>query len=121
MPHPWHPADRALLQALAALTAQALDRLRAHQAERDATREIRRLGEALQRRVVLGPGATVLLYTDGLVERRDQVLDDGMDRLRSAAAELHALSPQQLCDALLDRLARESEDDVALLVLRVRA
>lgn len=34
---------------LAALTAQALDRLRAHQAEQEATREIRRLGEALQR------------------------------------------------------------------------
>ncbi len=49
VPHPWRAADRALLQALAALTAQALDRLRAHQAEQEATREIRRLGEALQR------------------------------------------------------------------------
>jgi serine phosphatase RsbU (regulator of sigma subunit) len=277
-PHPWTAADRALLQALAALTAQALDRLRAQRAEREASREIRRLAEALQRslltalprwdtlqlaaryqpaarvaqvggdwydafrttddcmtlvvgdvighdrqaaadmaqvrnvlrgvgqtleatpadvlstldralrrlhvetmatavlcqvgpgpraapgsflvrwsnaghpppllitpdgsleyldptselllgvdpdrprtdhEVVVAPGATLLLYTDGLVERRDRTLDEGFARLRSAAGQLRGLPPEDLCDALLTRLATESEDDVALLVMRV--
>jgi serine phosphatase RsbU (regulator of sigma subunit) len=259
-PHPWLASDRALLQALAALTAQALDRLRAYCAEREATREIRRLAETLQRslltaprqraglevavryqpaaqvaqvggdwydafptadgsttlvvgdvaghdrraaaamaqvrnilrgvtqtlevspagvlsaldaalarlqvdtmasailcqarpvgdgapaggmvlrwsnaghpppllvhpdgaeflsgrpelvlgvqpdrprtdqEVVVLPGSTVVLYTDGLVERRDRPLDDGMAELRGVAAELHALPPERICDALL--------------------
>ncbi|SNS51748.1 Serine phosphatase RsbU, regulator of sigma subunit [Geodermatophilus pulveris] len=277
--HPWRTADRALLQALAALTAQALDRLRAQAAEQEATREVRRLGEALQHslltplpsspllqlaaryrpaaraarvggdwydafpgadgcttlvvgdvaghdraaavamaqvrnvlrgvsvtvdggparvlaaldralrrldidtlatavlcqasaapddprpravrlrwsnaghpppllvhpdgtaeflarvpelllgvapdrartdhEVTLAPGATVVLYTDGLVERRDQDLDAGSARLRAVAGELGGLAPDRLCDALLDRLAAGSEDDVALLVVRV--
>jgi serine phosphatase RsbU (regulator of sigma subunit) len=33
-------------------------------------------------------GSTLLLYTDGLVERRDETLDDGLDRLVSAAESL---------------------------------
>ncbi len=69
--------------------------------------------------VDLPVGSTVVLYTDGLVERRDQLLDDGLARLRDTLAELPHLSPQQLADALLERLARAAEDDVALLVARV--
>jgi serine phosphatase RsbU (regulator of sigma subunit) len=276
-PHPWLAGDRAVLQTLAALTAQALDRLRAHAAEREATREIRRLAETLQRSLLTPPpevpglemavryqpaarvaqvggdwydafatgpaettlvvgdvaghdrraaaamaqlrsvlrgvaqtlpappaevlgaldaalarlgvdtmasavvcqvrpagedpaagmlmrwsnaghpppllvtpdgarllerppelvlgvdpgrrrtgaevalpaGATVVLYTDGLVERRDRLLDDGTAELRTIAAELAALPPGDLCDALLDRLAVAADDDVALLVVRV--
>ena len=278
-PNPWRAADRALLRALAALTAQAVDRLRAEQAEREANREIRRLSEKLQRSlltappqtetlqiaarylpaardaevggdwydafptsdgtmtlvvgdvaghdstaaaamaqvrnvlrgvaqtlpaapstvlaaldralvrlsvsalatavlcqtradpedptgrtlrlrwsnaghppplliradgtaeflsrdpelllgvrpdrsrtdhdVVLEPGATVLLFTDGLVERRDQPLDEGLERLRAAAADFSALPPEELCDALLGRLVHESEDDIALMAARV--
>ena len=40
---------------------------------------------------VLLPGATVLLYTDGLVERRDQVFDDGVTLLGEALAALREL------------------------------
>ncbi len=69
--------------------------------------------------VVLPPGALLVLYTDGLVERRDQSLDTGLERLRAAAAELRDLPPDALCDALLGRLAVDAADDVALLVLRV--
>ncbi|TQN43178.1 serine phosphatase RsbU (regulator of sigma subunit) [Blastococcus colisei] len=71
--------------------------------------------------VVLAPGATVLLYTDGLVERRRQSLDEGLERLRAAAAELYYLPVDEFCDALLDRLITESEDDVVLLVARVKS
>ncbi len=68
---------------------------------------------------VLPAGATVVLYTDGLVERRGQGLDEGLDRLRATVEELAGLSTDGLCDALLARLADGSEDDVALLVLRL--
>jgi anti-anti-sigma factor len=77
----------------------------------------------------IGPGTTVVLYTDGLVERRDRVVDEGFDRVRSAAADGHALDPDALADALLgpDDPARASLDgaregaldDVALLVVRL--
>ena len=64
------------------------------------------------------PGATVLLYTDGLVERRGESLDVGLERLRGAAARLAGLELEAMCDALLDELAGPAEDDVALLAIR---
>ena len=70
--------------------------------------------------VDLPPGATLVLYTDGLVERRGEGLDEGLERVVATAGELHALSPDDLVDGLLTRLAAGAEDDVALLVVRVR-
>ncbi|WP_220035955.1 SpoIIE family protein phosphatase [Modestobacter versicolor] len=67
----------------------------------------------------LHPGDTVVLYTDGLVERRDGTLDDGLARLLDAATELAGLPVEELCDELLARMEPEPADDVALLVLRV--
>jgi PAS domain S-box-containing protein len=70
--------------------------------------------------ISLDRGATVLLYTDGLIERRDSVLDDGMDRLRTAAAELAGLPLDELCDGLIERLVdSRPEDDVALVAIRL--
>ncbi|MCI3926191.1 SpoIIE family protein phosphatase [Paenibacillus sp. TRM 82003] len=66
----------------------------------------------------LEPGSTVVLYTDGLVERRDAPLQDGLEWLRATLEQLHHLSAEELCDALLARLDGSPEDDVALLVLR---
>jgi two-component system, chemotaxis family, sensor kinase Cph1 len=70
---------------------------------------------------VLEPGSTLLLYTDGLVERRDQVFDVGVERL---AAELVAVRDRPLeaaCDELLRRmLPHGAEDDVALVAVRLR-
>ncbi|WP_432524200.1 SpoIIE family protein phosphatase [Kineococcus sp. SYSU DK006] len=66
----------------------------------------------------LHPGATVVLYTDGLVERRDAPLQDGMEWLRATLEQLHHLPVEELCDALLARLDGPLGDDVALLVLR---
>ena len=80
------------------------------------------LGPATTRRdhrVLLPAGATVLLYTDGLVERRGESLDEGLARLVRVATELAALDVPGLCDALLARLGEDREDDVALLVLQV--
>jgi len=66
----------------------------------------------------LHPGATVLLYTDGLVERRGEDLDIGLRRLVEVAQQLAHLPLEQLCDELLHHLGEDSEDDVALLALR---
>ncbi len=63
---------------------------------------------------------TVLLYTDGLIERRNSILDDGMDRLRAAAAEFAGLPLDDLCDQLIERLVDgRPEDDVALVAIRL--
>ena len=70
--------------------------------------------------VVLDRGSTVLLYTDGLVERRGQSLDEGLMRLRDLLIELAPLSLDELCDGILRRLAPERpEDDVALVAVRL--
>ncbi|MGY1653983.1 PP2C family protein-serine/threonine phosphatase [Geodermatophilus sp. SYSU D01119] len=70
--------------------------------------------------LLLGPGDTLLLYTDGLVERRGGSLDDGNAWL---VAELgrHASGPlDELCDRLLAGVGGAARhDDVALLAVRV--
>lgn len=69
----------------------------------------------------LAPGATLLLYTDGLIERRGVSLTDGLDRLeRAAAAGPPDDGLEALCDRLLDTFLDEDhiEDDVAILAMR---
>jgi serine phosphatase RsbU (regulator of sigma subunit) len=69
---------------------------------------------------VLSRGATVLLYTDGLVEGPDLPLDDGVARLMRLLAELGDLPLDELCDQLLARMRPNgSEDDVALVAVRL--
>jgi serine phosphatase RsbU (regulator of sigma subunit) len=70
--------------------------------------------------VALPPGATVVFYTDGLVERRDATLDQGMDRLVAVAHDLAARPVHELCDEILQRLDPDLTDDIALLAVRVR-
>jgi serine phosphatase RsbU (regulator of sigma subunit) len=70
--------------------------------------------------VVLDRGATVLLYTDGLIERRDADLDAGLVRLRDALVELADRPLDELLDELLERLVHgRPEDDVALVAVRL--
>ncbi|WP_245177259.1 SpoIIE family protein phosphatase [Geodermatophilus sp. DF01_2] len=70
--------------------------------------------------ITLERGDTVLLYTDGLVERRGEDLDRGLTRLRAALAELAARPLSQMCDGLLDRLVDPTHtDDVALVAVRL--
>ncbi|MCW2681298.1 MAG: Sensor phosphatase [Frankiales bacterium] len=68
---------------------------------------------------VLAAGATLLLYTDGLVERREASIDEGVDRLAEVVAELSGAGLDELCDLLLDRLGEQGDDDIALLAVRV--
>jgi serine phosphatase RsbU (regulator of sigma subunit) len=70
--------------------------------------------------VVVERGSTVLLYTDGLVERRGQDLDHGLALLRDTLVELAGLDLEELCDELLARmLPEEADDDVALVAVRL--
>jgi serine phosphatase RsbU (regulator of sigma subunit) len=69
--------------------------------------------------VHLAPGSTVLLYTDGLVERRDQDLDQGMARAVAALIDGRLLPPEELVALLTDQLLADApDDDVALLLYR---
>jgi PAS domain S-box-containing protein len=65
-------------------------------------------------------GSTVLLYTDGLVERRDRDLVEGSAALVAALGEYRGLPLDVVCDRVLGRMFLPgAEDDVALLALRV--
>jgi serine phosphatase RsbU (regulator of sigma subunit) len=64
-------------------------------------------------------GCTLLLFTDGLFERRTSDLDTGRDRLRTLARSLAAEPLEVLCDGLLEGLLADgAEDDVAVLAVR---
>lgn len=64
--------------------------------------------------------ATVLLYSDGLIERRDADLDAGIARLQQAVRELEGSTLDELCDGLIERLVDgRPDDDVALAAIRL--
>ncbi|MBW8792229.1 MAG: SpoIIE family protein phosphatase [Streptomyces sp.] len=69
--------------------------------------------------VPLGPGSTAVLYTDGLVERRDEDLDEGIAALERALAGATG-TPQVICDRLVRSagVTADHDDDVAVLVLQ---
>ena len=67
--------------------------------------------------VVLEPGSTVLMFTDGLIERRTESLDVGLERLASSAVGSEG-SPDDLLDAVLGDVDGDPEDDIALLAFR---
>ena len=74
----------------------------------------------VEEEVAMPPGTSVLLYTDGLIDRRDESLDSGLERLRSTA-EL-VISGTALNDSINELLESvivgpRPTDDVALLLL----
>jgi serine phosphatase RsbU (regulator of sigma subunit)/PAS domain-containing protein len=70
--------------------------------------------------VTLDRGSTVLLYTDGLVERRDADLDAGLVRLRQTLVELADRPLEELLDEVIERLVHgRPEDDVAIVAVRL--
>lgn len=72
--------------------------------------------------IAMPSGASLILYTDGMVERPDRPLDAGMDQLGEAGKTLPT-EPDEACRALLDRLLSDglAHDDVALLIARLDA
>lgn len=78
-------------------------------------------GAARSERVVeLTTGSTLLLFTDGLVERRGVGLDVGVRRLVEALSVHGGGDAEVLCDELLAAVGPGgNDDDIALLVLRI--
>lgn len=69
--------------------------------------------------IALAPGSTAVLYTDGLVERRDEDLDEGIAALERALSGATG-TPQVVCDRLVRSagVTPDHDDDVAVLVLQ---
>ena len=65
----------------------------------------------------LPSGAVVCFYTDGLVERRDSDIDNGLERLRQVITSDH---PEAVCVRVMAALVgtQRAQDDIALLVAR---
>jgi serine phosphatase RsbU (regulator of sigma subunit) len=66
----------------------------------------------------IDPGSILCFYTDGLVERPDRPLDDGLDQLLAAVT---AQPPEKACAAVTSTLigSEAARDDIALLMLRL--
>ena len=89
------------------------------EASSPAARRRRRPGSVPEAEVVLPPGSTLLLYTDGLVERRDEALDEGMARAAEVLTGGRHLPPEELAELLTERLLDDApDDDVAFLLYR---
>ena len=67
----------------------------------------------------LEPGCTVVLYTDGLIERRGRDLSVGLAWLTSVLEASGERDPERLADLLLATMPPGAEDDVAILVVRI--
>jgi serine phosphatase RsbU (regulator of sigma subunit) len=75
-----------------------------------------------EQRVHLPPGSVLLLYTDGLVERRGSDLDAGVRRLGEVLGAELDRSAEELCDAVVAAMTDlDNDDDIAVLVLRTAA
>ena len=63
------------------------------------------------------PGAVLVFYTDGLIERRHEPLDAGLERLTAA---VHAQAPETVCQEVMRSLVGDTvpQDDIALVVFR---
>jgi PAS domain S-box-containing protein len=72
-------------------------------------------------RVELSEGAVLVLYTDGLIERRERLIDEGLRWLAERTRALRHFPAQTICRSLVDRSADEtpSADDICVVVLRV--
>jgi serine phosphatase RsbU (regulator of sigma subunit)/anti-sigma regulatory factor (Ser/Thr protein kinase)/anti-anti-sigma regulatory factor len=71
--------------------------------------------------LAIEPGATLLLYTDGLVERRGELLDDGLARVLDVAARHATADPGRLTSRLLAEVLADTDqpDDVAVIAARL--
>jgi serine phosphatase RsbU (regulator of sigma subunit) len=70
---------------------------------------------------LLPGGATLLFFTDGLIEHRGHDIDEGLAALVRLAAQQADPCPERLCQALADGCPGDGSDDIALMALRLPA
>jgi serine phosphatase RsbU (regulator of sigma subunit)/anti-sigma regulatory factor (Ser/Thr protein kinase) len=82
---------------------------------------VRRTVRYAEQTVELAPGSSIVLVTDGLVERPDEGLEKGLDRLVEAVLASGGDDADAICDAVVRRLLPRgaARDDAAIVVLRV--
>ena len=70
----------------------------------------------------LRPGTTLLFYTDGLIEWREDPCDRGMDELVAVTQQFDDLSPERVCREVINwrHLRARVEDDVCVLAVRLK-
>jgi PAS domain S-box-containing protein len=68
-----------------------------------------------------GPGDLLVLYTDGLIERRGEDIDVGLARLTETLGRNRTLDPEHMADAVLSQLgvATGAPDDIVLVIIRL--
>ena len=70
--------------------------------------------------ITMTAGSTLVLYTDGLIERRDEVIDISLERLRATASmSTDGVTMKRFCHDLVQRVAPSGMDDVAVIAIRV--
>jgi anti-sigma regulatory factor (Ser/Thr protein kinase) len=74
-----------------------------------------------QESTFLDPGSLLILYSDGLVERRKERLADGLERLAAAGREVVGFSVEEVCRSLVAKLGVDAsrDDDVAVMAMRL--
>jgi anti-sigma regulatory factor (Ser/Thr protein kinase) len=78
------------------------------------------LGDRPTAMTVLEPGSLLVLYSDGLIERRGELIEDSLGRLMAVGASLSDLSPFDVCQSLLTTFGIDGirDDDIAVLAVR---
>lgn len=81
---------------------------------------VQKAGRRPEASISLPPGSTLMLYTDGLVERRDSLIDNGIERAGQVLADMIDFPAEPVADAVLSAMTPQGgfDDDVAIVVYR---
>ena len=79
-----------------------------------------RRGRHVETTITMTAGSSLVLYTDGLIERHEEDLDISLERLRTTEAmSTQGVTMKRFCLDLVQRVAPSGMDDVAVIAIRV--